>query len=69
MSNRLSLGFSSAEALSHTDIDWKIRVRKIGLILCVLIVLGIFFGYIMRSLNTRKVSASGPGDVSWELTE
>lgn len=63
MSNRLSLGFSSAEALSHSEIDWKNRLRKIGLILCVLILLGLFFGYIMRSLDAHQAPMGGSGEI------
>ena len=69
MSNRLSLGYSSAESFSHTNSNWKNRLRKGGLILCVLIVLGLFFSYMMRSMDSHKVSASTSGQVSVEISK
>ena len=67
MSNRLSLGFSSAEALSRSDSNGKNRLRQGGLILCVLIVLGLFFSYIMRSIDARETRAAGSGRQSLEM--
>jgi len=68
MSDRLSLGFSSAAKLSHSENDGENRWRKVGLILCVLIVLGLIFGYMMRSLDERKDSLHRSHEVGSEFT-
>lgn len=67
MSHRLSLGFSSAEALCHSDSNGKNRLRKIGLILCVLIVLGLFFSYFMGSMDAHRTGSAGSGRQSLEI--
>jgi hypothetical protein len=68
MSDRLSLGFSSADELSHSGNDEKNRWKKFGLILCVLIVLGLIFGYMMRSLDAQKDSLHRSREVGSEFT-
>jgi|HubBroStandDraft_5_1064220.scaffolds.fasta_scaffold166873_2 hypothetical protein len=68
MSDHLSLGFSSAAEISHSGNDGKDRWKKIGLILCLLIVLGLIFGYMMRSLDEHKDLLHRSQEVGSEFT-
>ncbi|MBZ5501107.1 MAG: hypothetical protein LAN59_02555 [Acidobacteriia bacterium] len=51
MKNRLALGFSSAESFSRSEHSWKDRLRTVGLLLCALGLLGLFFGYVSRTVE------------------
>jgi hypothetical protein len=58
--HRLSLGYSTAAAMSGSETDWKEKLRRIGLFLCVLVLLLIFFRYVTHSLD-RRIAAGNPG--------
>jgi hypothetical protein len=70
MNNRLGLGFSSVESLSSSGQSWKEKFGKIGLFLCVMIVVGVFFIYITNATHqidshAAPANGSGPG---WDQT-
>jgi hypothetical protein len=67
MRHRLSIGYSTAAALSTSENNWKEKLRRIGLFLCALALLGLFFHYVTRSVG-RSVSPRGDGEVGWNLT-
>jgi len=57
MRHGLSFGYSTAAEMSGTRNDWKEKLRRIGLFLLLVALLGIFFLYVTRSVD-RKISAS-----------
>jgi hypothetical protein len=65
MSKRLSLGYSTAAAMSHSEIGWKERLRKIGLLLLLAALLALFFLYLTHSVD-RKITASNSTEVGWD---
>lgn len=67
MRHGLSFGYSSAAEMSHSENTWKERLRRIGLFLLVVVLLGLFFRYITHSLD-RKIVTPNPNQVSWNLT-
>ena len=67
MRHGLSFGYSTAAEMSHSKNTWKEKLRRIGLFLLVVVLLGLFFRYITHSLD-RKITAPNPNQVSWNLT-
>lgn len=67
MRHGLSLGYSTAAAMSHSESDWKQKLHKIGLFLFALALLGLFFHYVTHSVGS-SVAPRGDGDVGWDLT-
>jgi len=62
----MSLGYSTAAEMSHSESDWKEKLRRIGLFLLLIALLAIFFRYLTHSVE-RKISAPNPNEVSWNL--
>jgi hypothetical protein len=67
MRHGLSLGYSTAAAMSHSESDWKQKLRRAGLFLCALALLGLFFHFVTHSLD-RSVAPRGEGEIGWNLT-
>ncbi len=65
MRHGLSLGYSTAAAMSHSESDWKQKLRRIGLFLCALALLGLFFRYVTHSVG-RSVVPRGDAEMGWD---
>ena len=69
MSHRGGLGFSSVEALSSSDQGWKERLGKIAIVLCLLLLIGLFFSYISGATHNigSQSNSANPPEVGWDI--
>jgi hypothetical protein len=66
MRHGLSFGYSTAAEMSHSENSWKEKLRRIGLFLLLVLLLGLFFRHIAHSLD-RKIATPNPNQVTWNL--